>query len=160
MRELYKISRDIHDLLSSGMDDELIKDTLDGLEGEFELKLENVIGYMKNEESYAKSLKEESKKLADKAKAIESKNDKLKEYILNSMSALDKKSIRTGLHTVSVRKGVQSVTINDIDKIPTEFIQIKVTEQPDKNLIKEKLKLGEKIEGASLEIGKPSITIK
>jgi hypothetical protein len=54
-----------------------------------------------------------------------------------------------GIHTVSTRKSEQ-VIITDAEKIPSEYLNRKIIETPDKSKIKAFLKNGEKVEGAEL----------
>lgn len=47
----------------------MIADTLDGIEWELEAKVEQILAVCKNETAYAEALKEESKRLAERASA-------------------------------------------------------------------------------------------
>ena len=76
------------------------------------------------------------------------------------LQTMELKKLNAGVHTISVRKGVQSVQIDDLEKLPPEFVEYVTDIKPDKNLIKEKLKLGQSIDGATLVTGKSSLIIK
>jgi hypothetical protein len=72
---------------------------------------------------------------------------------------MGKKTLDTGLFKLSVRSGSRSVHIVDREKLSDEFIQTKVTFSPDKNLIKERFKAGEEVDGAVLVTGERSLSI-
>lgn len=160
MTALYEIANEYAKLANEDMDPEMIADTLEGIEGEFTDKIEQVLAVAKNELALAEMLKTEAKNLTDRAKACQNRAENIKQYIIASMSTMDKTKLNAGIHTITVRKPVQSVQIDDVDSLPPEFVEYQTTAKPDKNLIKEKLKLGEEISGASLVLGKPSLLIK
>lgn len=160
MTALYEIANDYAKLANEDMDPEMIADTLEGIEGEFTDKMEQVLAVVKNELALAEMLKAEAKNLAERAKACENRAGNIKQYIISSMTTMDKSKLNAGVHTITVRKPVASVQIDDVDSLPVYFVEYQTTAKPNKNLIKEKLKLGESIEGASLVLGKPSLIIK
>lgn len=59
MTALYQIANDFAALTDSGMEPEMIADTLDAIEWELEEKVEQCLAVCKNESAYAESLKEE-----------------------------------------------------------------------------------------------------
>lgn len=160
MVKLYEIANEYAELANSEMDAEMIKDTLEGIQGEFEDKAENILAIIKNDQALEAALKAEAKSLTERAKACASRVEELKRYIAESMSTMDLKKVNAGVHQLSVRNGVQSVEIQDLELIPSEFVEYQTSIKPDKNLIKEKLKLGESINGVALVTGKSSLIIK
>lgn len=160
MSKLYEIANEYAELANSEMDAEMIADTLEGIQGEFEDKAEQVLAIIKNEQALEEMLKAEAKSLTERAKASANKVTNLKRYLAESMETMDKKKINAGVHSLTVRKGVQSVNILDLEKLPIDFVDYQTVIKPDKNLIKEKLKLGESIEGAELVTGKSILLIK
>ncbi len=142
------------------MDAEMIADTLEGIQGEFEDKAEQLMAIIKNESSLAERLREESKSLSDRAKACENRVENIKAYMASCIETMEVKSITAGVHKLSVRKGSQSVQINDAEKLPSEFVEYVTNLKPNKKYISEQLKLGKVIDGAELVTGKPSLLIK
>jgi hypothetical protein len=57
--------------------------------------------------------------------------------------------IETPLIKLSFRKS-ESVEVDDINSLPAMYKTIKLTETPDKKLIKDSLKLGKEIPGCKL----------
>lgn len=160
MTKLYEIANEYAQLLNEDLPPELLADTIEAFEGEYTDKVKNLLALIKNEQMMVDALKAESKNLKDRASAIESKIESIKQYIIESMNTLDKKKLTAGIHTLTVRAPSMSVQIDDVDKLPSEFVQYITEVKPDKNLIKEKLKLGQSIDGACLVTGKQSLLIK
>lgn len=160
MVKLYEIANEYAELANSDMDAEMIADTLEGIEGEFSDKAEQILAIIKNEQAQEAALKAESKSLTERAKACAARVENLKSYLSSSMETMDFKSLNAGIHKLTVRKGVQSVQIDDPEKLPPQFVEYKTEIKADKNLIKEKLKLGESVEGATLVTGKSTLLIK
>lgn len=160
MTALYKIANDFAKLTDADMDPELIADTLDGIEWELEAKVEQILAACKNEQAYAESLKEESRKLAERAKSSENRVTRMMEYVATSLKTAGKKSLKAGIHQVSVRAPSKSVEITDAASLPAEYVEYDTIVKPDKLAIKHKLEAGIDIPGARIKIGKPSLLIK
>jgi hypothetical protein len=160
MTALYQIANDFAKLSDSGMDPELIADTLDGIEWELEAKVEQIIAVCKNEQAYADALKEESKNLSERAKATENRIASMKDYIARSLETAGKKSLKAGIHQVSVRAPSKSVEITDASAIPPEFVEYDTVINPDKLAIKHQIEAGIDVPGALVKLGKPSLIIK
>lgn len=160
MTSLYEIANDYAKLMDEDFDPDFIADTLSGIEGMLEDKIENCLAVIKNELAYAESLKAESKKLAERAKSSELRADRIKEYIAASLETAGKKSLKAGLHQVTVRAPSKSVEITDSSALPSEFVEYETNIKPDKLAIKKQLEAGIEVPGAQIKTGKPSLLIK
>ena len=160
MTALYEIANVYASLQNEDLDPDMIADTLEGIDGEFNDKVEQLLSIIKNQSALSKMLKDEAKNLSERAKACESRVDNIKQYIIKAMQTTDRTKLNAGLHSITVRKPVKSVNIIDVDLLPTDYVKYETLVKADKNLIAEKLKLGEKIDGAELVSGKPSLLIK
>lgn len=160
MTALYKIANDFAKLTDSDMDPEMIADTLDGIEWELEAKVEQILAACKNEQAYAETLKEESKNLAERAKATENRVARMMEYVAKSLNTAGKKSLKAGIHQVTIRAPSKSVEITDAAALPAEYVEYDTVIKADKLAIKHKLDAGIDIPGARIKIGKPSLIIK
>lgn len=160
MTALYKIANDFAKLTDSDMDPEMIADTLDGIEWELEAKVEQILAACKNEQAYAETLKEESKNLAERAKATENRVARMMEYVAKSLKTAGKKSLKAGIHQVTIRAPSKSVEITDAAALPAEYVEYDTVIKADKLAIKHKLDAGIDIPGAHIKIGKPSLIIK
>ena len=72
------------------MDEEALRDTLEGMEGEFDQKIDGWCRVLKSLEADAKALKDESKRLADRGRAIENRIANMKAFMMQSMQAIGK----------------------------------------------------------------------
>lgn len=160
MSKLYEIANDYAKLMDSDFDAESIADTLEGMEGELTDKIEQLLSICKNETAYAERLKEEAKAFNERASAINNKVDNIKSYIASSLEVMGKKSIRAGLHQVTVRAPLEFVEITDAKSLPPEYVEYDTVIKADKMAIKHQLKGGHAIPGASLKTGKPSLLIR
>lgn len=61
MSKLYEIANEFAKLMDSDLEPETIADTIEGMEGEFTDKIEQLLSVIKNESGYAERLKEEAK---------------------------------------------------------------------------------------------------
>lgn len=160
MTSLYTIANDYAKLMDEDFDPEFIADTLAGIEGMLEDKIENCLAVIKNELAYAESLKAESKKLNERAKSSELRAERIKEYIAASLETAGKKSLKAGVHQVTVRAPSKSVEITDSGALPSEFVEYETIIKADTLAIKHQLAAGIDVPGAALKTGKPSLIIK
>ena len=76
------------------------------------------------------------------------------------MQELSLEKIETSLGTITVASNPPSVEIFDESIIPAEYIKEKVTTQIDKTAIKNAIKEGKRVAGATLVENKKSLRIK
>lgn len=160
MSKLYDIANDYAKLMDSGLEPDMIADTIEGIDGELVDKVEQLLAICKNEQLYAETLRNESKSLQERASVVENKISSIKEYIARSLETAGKKSIRAGLHQVTVRVPSRQVDITDASILPIEFVEYETVVKPDKLAIKHQLDAGIAVPGAQIKLGKPSLIIK
>lgn len=162
---LYEISTqylaDLNKLNELELDEQTFLDTLEGLSGELEQKAINVAMYIKNLEVSADAIKQAEKSMADRRKAIESKNERIRKYLLENMLKTGITKIECPHFVLSVRKNPASVDVLMQDQIPDEYFDIPDPLPPtlNKKRLAEDLKAGVLIEGARLTQGN-SLQIK
>ena len=161
MATLYEINYMIEHLLESDLtqDDEVIDkstgeiiracDLIDQLEMDLNTKLENVGCYIKNLDSDIEALKNEEKTLADRRRVKENQLERLKKYLADNLQVAGMQKFESPRCVLSFRKSEQ-VVISEGAEIPKEFITTKVTELPDKKLLKDAIKQGFEFEGITL----------
>ncbi|CAI0804683.1 Siphovirus Gp157 [Serratia entomophila] len=160
MSKLYDIANDYAKLMDSGLEPEMIADTIEGIDGELVDKVEQLLAICKNEQLYAEALRNESKSLQERASVVENKISSIKEYIARSLETAGKKSMRAGIHQVTVRVPSRQVDITDASILPIEFVEYETVVKPDKLAIKHQLDAGIAVPGAQIKLGKPSLIIK
>lgn len=123
------------------MDQKAIEDTLESLEFEIEEKADGYARVIRNMEGSIEAIKHEEERLALKRRHLTASIDRLKQNLMNSMVAMDKRKIKTDLFQISIQKnGGADPVIVDVptDDLPTELVIIK--EEPDKKAIAALLK--------------------
>lgn len=142
-------------LESSDLDPQMLADTMEGIEGELEVKCENYAMVLKNLEGDVEALDNEIRRLTSRKKTLENNIKRMKEAVRDVMIATGKTKFKTELFSFSVQNNPASVVLDteDLDTLPDEFIRIK--KEADKAAIKEALLKGdEKLSGyAHIEQG-------
>ena len=167
--KLYEVSEQYTKLLEmaeeQGLTEEIIRDTLESIEGEFDEKADNLACLIKTVLAEAEAIKAEQDKLSERFKTKKAYADRLKKYLFEQMSAIGKRKIETPRNVLSLRKTAGAVKIEDEGKF-IEWAEknndelLKYTPPaPDKTKIKEYLKQGNMIEGVTAEQGE-TIVIK
>lgn len=158
--KLYELANEFAALSNSDMDPEMIADTLEGLDFEIEVKIENCLALIKNDLADAEALKAEAAKLTERARMANNRVDRIKEYVAASLETAGKKSLKAGVHQVSIRAPSKSVEIMDSGSLPPELVDYETLIKPDKLAIKKQLEAGIAVPGAQIKTGKPSLIIK
>ena len=111
---LYEIATEYKEFLMQidEIPEEAIADTLELIDGEFELKADNIACVYKEMLVEMKALKEEAKILLDRAKAKEAKSQRLKEYLFQQMREVGKKKIETSRNVIAIRSNPVSVNVS------------------------------------------------
>lgn len=148
MTTLYELTGRYLEIYNMELDEETKLDTLDSIdwETEYETKVENYIKVMKNIDADVEARKAEIKRLTELNKADEKKKDHLKETLSASMNMTGHERVDTPLFKVSFRKS-QAVEVDE--SVLPEAYKV-ATWKPDKKRLKEDLKNGLEIIGASL----------
>lgn len=167
MSKLYELTTDLltlQELLESPLDDEeILKDTLEGVQGEYELKLEAYCKVIKNLEADMDALKAEAKRLTDKRKVLENNVDRLKKAMFDSMKATGTEKVKGQLFTVAIQRNGGKLPVIVADNVDTSKLPdnlVIVTESPALDAIRELLEAGKVIEGFTLGQRGESLRIK
>nr|DAS94904.1 MAG TPA: resistance protein [Caudoviricetes sp.] len=148
MATLYELTGQFLDIYNMDLDDETKADTLESIDwnSDYEEKVENYIKVIKNNEADIEARKNEIKRLTELNRADERKNERMKEVLKESMDLTGHERVDTKLFKVSFRKS-EAVEVDDL-LLPESY---KVaTWKPDKKRLKEDLKNGLEIIGATL----------
>lgn len=158
MASIYQIRREIEDFEYEC--DPETGELLNALEWDklnmaYEEKVENIACYIKNLTSDIADFKAEEANLATRRKTLERKAEFLKRLLLDNM---DGQKFSTVKCAVSFRKS-EAVQVDDISRIPAEWLRVKTTYEPDKTAIKAAIKSGREINGCTL-VENTSVQIK
>lgn len=155
---LYQIDKEIESIYENAVDFETgeisadVIERLDDLQMERERKIENVALWHKNVLAESKAIADEIKSLQDRKKALDSKADWQKQYLLHALSG---ERFETPKVAISYRKS-ESVEIKDenafIDcfKENESLVSTKIEYKPNKAEIKKFVKGGGFIPGVEL----------
>lgn len=152
--KLYEIDQAIMDLVDSETGEIIDIEAFDSLQMEREEKIEGIALYIKDLEAEAEALKAEKLAFAERQKVAENKVESLKNYLAYALKGQAFKSTKA---VVSFRK-TQQVDVPDIYALDKNFLRYKEPEA-DKTAIKEAIKAGQTVKGATL-IENTSVIIK
>ena len=152
--KLYEIDEAIMSCIDEETGEIIDSEKLDKLQMERDKKIENVACWIKDLKAEAEALKAEKQALAKRQKVAENKMESLKKYLAYALDGNAFKSIRA---SVTFRKS-QAVEIADIYKVDENYLRYKEPEA-DKTAIKEALKAGKTVAGATL-VENTSVIIK
>lgn len=154
--KLYELTEqwnDVYSLMEDGeTDEQVIQDTLEGIEGEIEDKADNYAKIIRNLQADAEALKAEEDRLNRRRKSVESHIQWLKDNLQANLEFIGKTKFRTNLFSFSVSKngGKQPLSITEnLDEIPGKFLipqPPKVNNDAVRELLKDK-----EVEWARLE---------
>ena len=161
---LYEITeniRGLQDLADSGeLTAEDIKDTMDGLNIEFEKKAEAALKVRQSMLAQVDAINNEIDRLINLKKSPEKNAVWLSEYVKQNMLAMDKSKLDLGVFKVSIRKA--SLKLGDIDESKIDdifFTHIPASKKLDKRaLLKEAKK--NPLSGVELVNSEQTLTIK
>ena len=162
---LYEVTQDYLQIMSMMEDPELdpqtLADTMEGVEGELEIKAENYAKVMKNLEADVAGIKGEIDRLSDRKKTIEKNIKQMKEALQQAMEVTGKTKFKTELFSFTVRNNAPAVVVDEkyIENIPEEYLRIREPEV-DKTKLKEALKAGVDLEGIAHLETSTSLAIK
>lgn len=162
MSNLYELTNNYETVLNmlydEDVDEQMILDTLESIEGEIEDKADNYAKIIKELEAKKNARKEEAKRLTESAKVFENRVNTLKQNLFNAMKQTGKTKFATDLFSFNIVKngGKQSLTIDG--EVPKEYTKT-ITEN-DTDKIRQALENGENLPFAHLEPRGESLRIK
>lgn len=132
MAKLYEIKNELNELLlmadEQGLSLDDIKDTMDGIEFEFEEKADSTAKMIKTLIADADSVKAEKDRLAKRETALRNSADNLKKYLETMMLEVKKKKFKTTLFSFNIQKNPKTVKAEVEELLPKKYL----IKQPDK----------------------------
>lgn len=162
MSNLYELKSNYEEVLNmlyqDDIDEQMVLDTLESIEGDIEDKAENYAKIIKELESKQNARKEEAKRLTDSAKVFENRVKALKSNLFNVMKETGKTKFSTNLFSFNIAKngGKQPLTIDG--DVPEEYTKTVIENDTDK--IRQALEEGKELSFAHLEARGESLRIK
>lgn len=163
MNSLFSLTdqfRQLNALADSETDipEEVIRDTLEALGGELQLKATNVARFIANQDAMATAIENAAGAMAVRAKRLRSRTDYLRGYLLQNMQAAEMTKIESPELVVSIKKNPARVVVTDEKAIPAEFMVTPPPPpppepKPDKRAIADAIKAGREVPGCHTEQG-------
>lgn len=129
---------------------EAVESYLDELASAETQKVDAFACFIREEAARVEYYKDESKRLASKAKTAESRIGYLKNRYGEIMRESGYASIKGNAYKLSLRSALAVAVTAQVDTLPEEYIRVKTTKEPDKIKIKDALQQGKEIPGCSL----------
>jgi len=159
MSALYQLAAEYRDAAERMADldlpAEVIADTLEGLAGDIEVKATNTAQMVRNIETLAEQIKAAEKAMAERRKALESRADWLRSYLLDNMAAAGISKVESPWFSLTVRQNPPSVALDDVSLIPTDYWRVLPPPPPviDRVAIRAAIEAGQDVPGARVVRG-------
>ena len=166
MSRLYEITNDIlalQEMLEDNVDEQVLTDTLEAVQGEYEFKLESYCKVIKNLEADIEALKNEAKRLTDKRKTLENNVERLKRAMFDSMKLTGTDKVKGQIFTVAIQRNGGKLPVIVADNVDTTKLPdnlVVVTRTPSLDSIRELLEAGKVVDGFTLGERGQSLRIK
>ncbi|WP_434676186.1 siphovirus Gp157 family protein [Pseudomonas sp. D3-10] len=145
MTQLYALTGKLAELQGmTDTDDEGLKEALQNamneIQGEFEVKADNIVMLRRNIESDVTAIENEIERLAELKRIKTNSVAQISDYLRRNMEASGLKSIKRPLFTITLALGKEKVIVDKEDELPEDYVVPKTTFAPDKAAIAAKLK--------------------
>ena len=154
MSTLYELTGQYLELMeiADEADPDVLRDTLEAIEGEIEIKAENYAKVIKNLEGKEDALDKEIARLQDRKRSVGNSIKSIKGNLERAMIATGKKKFKTDLFSFGIQKNPPTVQVVDESAVPEKFWK---PQEPvlDRNELKAYLKANGPTEYAYLAQG-------
>lgn len=140
---LYEIAAEYQELLEMAeggedLDPETLRDTLEAVGGELELKAESLAKVIRSIQGDINAVSGEISRLRSRKESMEANVRRIRDYIQSAMEATGKKGFRTPEFSFRIQANPVAVRVLDESKVPENFFVQKPPEL-DKTALKEYL---------------------
>lgn len=136
--------------MSEEIEPVLLKDTLESIDILIDEKVENIAKIIKNNEATINAIKQEEQRFAERRRALENNNKRLKQLAQESLEAVGKDKVKGDLFTIGIQNNPTSVNVLDEKLIDSIYF---VPQEPklDKKMLLTDLKAGADIAGVEIQ---------
>lgn len=132
---LYELTDDylrLLELAEEDVDEQILNDTMEGIEGAIEDKADAYAAVVFEIDSDIAKIDREVSRLSDRKRALTNNRDRIKKNLYNAMIAMNKRKIKTGLHSFTISKngGKLPLILNEgvrVEDLPMECIKVSYT---------------------------------
>lgn len=141
---------------SEDLPPEVIRDTLEGLEGQLQEKATNVGLFIRNLESVADAIDEAAEQMRERGARLRKRAQSLQDYLLFNMQASGIQKVESPYFNLKVKTNPPTVVIDSESLIPAEYMTQPEPlppppPRPDKKAIAAAFKAGEEVPGCHIE---------
>lgn len=147
--KLYDIIESYQMVDAMAEDNEALTEYLSSIQDQMDNKINATVRLIKNRELSSAVLEHEIKRLTDLKKGNDKAVENIKGFISRAMLDHGIEKIETDICKLSFRKS-KAVMIGEVESLPKEFLNEKVTITPNKVAIKEAIESGEVVPGAQI----------
>lgn len=145
MTQLYALTGKLAELQAMADTDdvslkEALQNAMDEIQGDFNLKADNIVMLRRNIESDVTAIDAEIERLTELKRIKSNSVTQIGDYLRRNMEAANIKSIKRPLFTITLAQGKEKVIVDNEDAVPDELTSVKTSIAPDKNAIAAKLK--------------------
>lgn len=133
---LYQLTGAYRELQQLADDGEDVSVALDQIEDELAVKAEGIAAVLRGLRADQDALRREEKRLADRRRALERNEERLRAYIRDCMVDAGLERVKCSAFTISLKHS-DKVEIERAEALPPEYIRTKLTVEPDKAAILE-----------------------
>lgn len=148
--------RELQSLDDEDIPEQVLRDTLEGLTGDIEIKATNVAKFAANVAILRDAVDGAAKAMKERAARLDRRVNSLHDYIRVNMEACGITKIESPEFTLSVVKNPPAVIVMDEESIPDAYMVTPPpapppVPRPDKKAIADAIKAGKDVPGAHLE---------
>lgn len=151
--KLYELAEQYNllaDMLDQTDDPQLIQDTLDAVEGQFEQKVESIIKLWRSKCAERDIVKSEIFRLQAIVNRLDKQATWLHDYVEAEMKHAGIQQVKSPLFKIALQKNPPAVDVLNEDIIPEQYKLTVVDKRLDKKAIKAAIDAGEEVPGAAL----------
>lgn len=159
--EIAHLEREIENLIASYpelAEDETLRADMVAGSTDAEAILSRIMDRMQEAETMAFAIQKRINDLDARQKAFDRRGEAMRALALRVMTAAQLRKMQLPEATLSIRVNPPSVVIHDESEIPSEFTRAEI--KIDRAKIKEALKAGQIVPGASLSNGSESLSVR
>lgn len=141
---------------SDDLPPEIIRNTLEGLEGQLQEKATNVGLFIRNLESTADAIDEAAEQMRERGTRLRKRAQSLHEYLLFQLIAAGISDVKSPYFNLKVKTNPPTVVIDSESLVPAEYMTQPEPlppppPRPDKKAIAAAFKAGEEVPGCHVE---------
>ena len=154
---VFEINNAIAEIENKDLDPEVLVDTIKSLELTRDQKLDGAAGLS---DKYDSEIQWAKKKMAELKKFVKiqtNKKNRLNQFLTDAIDNAGEKEIQTEHHILKPRNYRDSVIVEEIRKLPIDYVVEEKTIKADKKKLYEDLKAGKEITGAHLKANRKTL---